>query len=266
MKNMVWFSDPHFNFFNQTEIDTFLNEVQSHNPDTILISGDIGEAKSILGYLKTLTEKLTAPIYFVMGNHDYYGNSIPAVRNVVSVFCKSYPDLHWLPDCGIVKLSETTALLGHGSWADGRLGNYATSTLELTDYYAIKEFLEAPERDARLKIMQHFGDEGAAYIDEHLPKAMQQYKNVVVVTHPPPFREVTRHMGKISDDNGMPHFSCKAVGDVLLKHCTQYPESNVTVLCGHTHGGGEEHILPNLRVIVATADYQMQVERVFVLK
>jgi len=35
----------------------------------------------------------------------------------------------------------------------------------------------------------------------------------------------------------------------------QHPRSNLTVLCGHTHGGGEVQVLPNLRVLTGEAEY-----------
>lgn len=41
--------------------------------------------------------------------------------------------------------------------------------------------------------------------------------------HVPPFREASWHQGRISDDDWLPHFTCKAVGDVLreamVAHC-----------------------------------------------
>jgi hypothetical protein len=63
------------------------------------------------------------------------------------------------------------------------------------------------------------------------------------------------HEGRLSDDNWLPFFSCKVVGDVLLEAMTQAPDRKMTVLCGHTQGAGEAEILPNLRVITGKAVY-----------
>ena len=77
----------------------------------------------------------------------------------------------------------------------------------------------------------------------------------MVLTHVPPFREACWHEGRISDDNWLPHFTCKAVGDALLEAMAAAPDHRMTVLCGHTHGGGEAQVLPNLRVLTGDARY-----------
>ncbi len=51
------------------------------------------------------------------------------------------------------------------------------------------------------------------------------------------------------------HFSCKAVGNVLVEMMQAHPEQKMTVLCGHTHSSGETEILPNLRVRTGAAVY-----------
>ncbi len=53
----------------------------------------------------------------------------------------------------------------------------------------------------------------------------------------------------------LPHFSCRAVGDVLKKCMSAYPDRQMTVLCGHTHSSGQATILPNLLVKTGGAEY-----------
>src|SRR5215213_9460740 len=78
---------------------------------------------------------------------------------------------------------------------------------------------------------------------------------IILATHVPPFREACWHQGKISDGDWLPHFTCKAVGDVLLEIMKENPDHKLTVLCGHTHGGGEAQVLPNLKVLTGAARY-----------
>ena len=73
--------------------------------------------------------------------------------------------------------------------------------------------------------------------------------------HVPPFRESCWHEGRVSDDEYLPHFSCKAVGEVLLRCMRARPDRKLTVLCGHTHGRGSVDMLPNLSVVTGGADY-----------
>jgi len=44
-------------------------------PDGLLITGDIGQAQSVERYLRALDKALPMPIYFVLGNHDYYAGA-----------------------------------------------------------------------------------------------------------------------------------------------------------------------------------------------
>lgn len=262
---LLWTSDVHFNFFTKAEIIAFLGSILRERPDGVVISGDVCEAHSAAHYLRVIADALPCPIYFVLGNHDYYHGSIAAVREEMQTINSTHPNLFWLPVHGVIELTSTTAILGHGSYADARYGNYADSTMMLNDYYLIEEFKEL-DHETRGKKLNALGDGAAAYLEQHLSAAMARYKRLIVVTHPPPFREATLHMGEISNGNALPHFSCKAVGDVLLKYGQLYPRCDVTVLCGHTHGGGDIKVLDNLRVVVSASDYEMRIEKIFVVR
>ena len=63
------------------------------------------------------------------------------------------------------------------------------------------------------------------------------------------------HEGRISDDDWLPHFTCKVVGDALVDIMRDRPSKKMLVLCGHTHGAGVAHPLPNLEVRTGGADY-----------
>lgn len=84
------------------------------------------------------------------------------------------------------------------------------------------------------------------------------------MTHVPPFKEACRYNGRPSQEEWLPYFSCKAVGDVLKDIMEQYPESEMTILCGHTHGRAECQILPNLLVYAGRAEYgEPEIQRTF---
>jgi hypothetical protein len=88
-----------------------------------------------------------------------------------------------------------------------------------------------------------------------LPEALSRFNNILLLVHVPPFKESCWHEGRISDDHWLPHFTCKAVGDVLTEIMAEHPDKQMTVLCGHTHGAGETDILPNLHVKTGGAVY-----------
>ena len=96
-----------------------------------------------------------------------------------------------------------------------------------------------------------------------LEEAASRYEHVVAVTHVPPYKEAAWYQGKTSSDDFLPYFACKAVGDVLTKVMKEHPQSRLTVLCGHTHGGGEIQVLDNLRVLTGEARYgQPAIQRI----
>ena len=99
------------------------------------------------------------------------------------------------------------------------------------------------------------GDEAARTLLPFYRDALERFDEVLVLTHVPPFREACWHQGRISDDAWLPGFTCKAMGQMLIEGARDHPDREVTVLCGHTHGSGEAHILKNLVAITGEARY-----------
>jgi 3',5'-cyclic AMP phosphodiesterase CpdA len=232
-----------------------------------LITGDVGEATDVIQFLNRI-EELGKHVYFVLGNHDFYRGTIQGVRDTVTQLASDSKWLTYLTACDdVVELSPSVGLIGHDSWADGRCGDYENSDVTLNDYVLIQEFVrDGYGKDNRLRILNELGDEAAQFFEVMLPKALADYQQVFIVTHVPPFREATWHAGQISDDDFLPHFSCKAVGEILVNIMQDYPEHQLTVLCGHTHSDGHARILDNLVVLTGGAEYgQPEIKRIFEL-
>ena len=104
-------------------------------------------------------------------------------------------------------------------------------------------------------ILMTLADEAARHFQNVLETAVSQYPNVIAVTHVPPFREAAWYQGKPSNDDFLPYFASKDVGDVMQKVMQAHPKAKLMVLCGHTHGGGEIQVLENLRVLTGEAQY-----------
>ena len=254
IKRLAWVTDIHLDFMEPEQIRTFCRKITEHCPDALLIGGDIGTATSISSYLMMLENELSCPIYFVLGNHDYYHGSIKGVRDEMETNYQQSDQLNWLPLTGVVGLTEQTCLIGHDGWGDGRLGDYRNSTVMLNDYLLIQE-LAGLAANKRLTVLKKLGDEAAAYIRIQLQSALKHYQKVIVLTHVPPFKEACWYQGEVADDNWLPHFSCKAVGEVLEEVMLQHMDRVMTVLCGHTHNSGVAEILPNLVVKTGAAAY-----------
>lgn len=72
MVQLGWMTDIHLNFLAMPQIDAWLEIIGGDNPDILVITGDIGEAHTVADYLIRMVKRLDIPIYFVLGNHDYY--------------------------------------------------------------------------------------------------------------------------------------------------------------------------------------------------
>jgi predicted MPP superfamily phosphohydrolase len=259
----AWLTDIHLNFLRTDDMHGFLEVLWAMEVDAFLIGGDIAEAVDLLYYLKKIDAALDRPVYFVLGNHDYYHGSIRGVRTEVAKFCAEHPKFHYLTQSEACELSPRVALVGHDGWSDARLGDYEKSIVMMADYEWIEELVPGG-RQGRWEILKRLGDEAAAHIREVLPPALEKYPEAVLLTHIPPTRDSCWYAGKHSDDNWAPHFTCKAMGDAILEIMREYPQRKLTVLCGHTHGRGTSHPLPNVTIFTGGALYgQPAVERVF---
>ena len=255
LKRIAWTTDIHLDFVADTnQIERFCRNIVEANPDVVLIGGDIAVATTVEESLLMLAKHLQRPIHFVLGNHDFYKGSIAGVRAKIAQLTQRASLLHWLSNSGVIELTPQTGLLGHDGWADGRLGNRVRSDVMLNDYFLIQEFVGLAPLPRFAKLGE-LGDEAARYLKRQLFSAVTRFPNLILLTHVPPFKEACWFEERISDDDFLPHFTCSAVGDVLVAIMRAHPDCRLTVLCGHTHGQGETDILPNLIVKTGGAEY-----------
>lgn len=265
---LAWATDIHLNWLESREQrQAFYESLRAAAADAMVLTGDVADGPETSRYLVELEGELEHPIYFVLGNHDFYGRSIGrGRRETIELAARS----HWLvylTTAGLVELTPQTAIVGHDSWGDARLGSFEKSRVWISDFLAIEDLLAVHEhRDLLRQRLECLGDEAARHFAAILPQALQRYSQVVVATHVPPFREAAWHQGEVSDDAWLPFFACRAVGDVLVDIMAAHPDRKLLVLCGHTHGGGEVQILDNLRVVTGEArEEQPRIQRVLEL-
>ena len=263
MKRIVWLTDIHLNFLSADEVRQFLDGVVEERPDGVLLGGDIAEAHDLIDHLKKIAAPQPCPVYFVLGNHDYYRGSIHRVRSDVAELCATTPSLVWLTNAKVVELTPDVGLIGDDGWADARLGDYERSMVMLNDYRLIEE-LAGLGKAERWQVLKRMGDEAAEHVLRVLPLALDAYPQVIFLTHVPPLREACWYEGQISNDEWLPHFTCLAVGQALLKVMRQRPDRKLTVLCGHTHSPGETWPLANLQILTGGAEYgHPRIQQVF---
>lgn len=270
---LVWSTDIHLNFVGIAQLTKFAGDIVAQKPDLVVLTGDLSEAPDLENHLRHLDILLKdIPVFFVCGNHDYYNGSIEAVRKVLRDK-HTYPEVEkghdrvglssrvpwWLGSSGFIRLTDKTALVGHDGWYDGLYADWMKSRVDLNDYYCITELSPAqcPVRQLRHDKIKALAQEAAEYVRTEMMAAFAAgHSTVYVATHVPPFRENACYNGKMSDDDWMPHFSSKVMGDMLMDVMMAHPEAHCTVLCGHSHGAAWHAPLSNLECHTGFARYR----------
>lgn len=217
-KSIVWITDCHLSFLEERDRQAFYNRIANMAPSAVTITGDIGKGLSTIRYLEEIAWYLSCPVFFVLGNHDFWVlPSLKDMRAGVSLLCEREPSLVYVTQRGICPLTERTCVIGHDGWPDARLGNIEESRLSLNDFVMIEE-VSGPFR-FRASKMQVLADEAARHVAALLPEALARYEHVYVLTHVPPFAEACIHEGHPTDADGLPYFASKVMGDEPAVSC-----------------------------------------------
>ena len=254
---LLWCTDIHLDCVNSTTRVQFINEINTSNGDALLITGDIATGSTIVEELTWLSDAISCPIYFVLGNHDYYHSDIQSVRAKVMLLIERTPTLHWLSTTEAISLSARRHLIGHGGWGDAQNGDFLATPIRLNDHKLIAD-LTGHERPLLQAKLQELGREAATHIEETATRLLDSDSNIqeiCIATHVPPYPESAWYMGYSGAIDWIPDFTCKAVGDTLLQLATEHPHIQWTVLCGHGHHPGVVSMLDNLIVHTGKADY-----------
>ena len=263
--NIVWTADIHLNFIDSRKFTALCNDINSEKPDYIIISGDIGEAPSVDIYLEKLAMFIKVPIFFVLGNHDFYYGSIQGVRNTVDELCKKSDNLCYLTNSDVQILhkgSEKFALIGHDGWGDCGYGNLS-GDIKLNDWYLINDF----QKMSMLQIsvfMKYLAQESVKQLEVKLVKAFKEADTVVLSTHVPPFKECSTYRGVVSSNDYLPMYCNKMLGDMLIKYMNKHKNKGLIVLCGHTHDEVCKNVTENIVCNVSGSDYKKP--RMYVLE
>ena len=257
---ICWITDPHVNFLRGNW--SWWEEVCKGDYDAFVLTGDLSDAKHLPEALKHF-ERGSAyrPVYFVLGNHDYYGSSIAEVRRKVWEHCDGNPILHYLGSGGAWLLGSKLAIAGVDGWYDGRNGHGMRSNVFLNDFRLIDELRAGLKKGAEglYKVMQAISDEEASKLRRQIHAALGlRPEQLLLAMHVPPFAGAAWHEGKVSDGNYLPYFSSRVLGDAILEETRIFREElggKVTVLCGHSHSPGVIHPAENLVVRTGGAEY-----------
>lgn len=256
---LIWMSDIHLNFLKQDQREEFYSLVSKKNGDAIIVSGDIAESYNVVPILTEMQDYLKIPVYFVLGNHDFYGASVAGVKSIVK-------KLNYLPKNSGTPLSDSTILLGVDGWGDCRNGDFEHSHLTMSDWLYIDELRKGYGQGMNelKKALQKLADSDARSLKRKVLKALKDnYTKIIIVTHVPPFEEACLYAGRKSTPDGLPFFSSKILGDTILPIAKKNPKVDFLWLSGHTHSRVKYKPCNNMTVKVAKSEYYYpQVEEV----
>lgn len=273
---IAWATDIHLNFIDDNQLEIF-NKVLSQY-DAVFLTGDLSEFPYLKYHLEKMAEEINKPIYFVLGNHDYYYGSVKEMKKEMKSFKNK--NLFYLANKDFIKLNKNTAIVGHDCWYDGKFGDYWNSRLAMSDFLLIEEFYkkiniwqlnngyfrECPKEKDKvivtkgkteiLEKMEELSSKGNEHIISSLKKAYNKgFRKIIALTHVPPFLQNSLYNNKPSNDTWAPFFTNKNLGDNLLEFASNYKDCEVIVLCGHSHHRAIYQPLNNLIVKTGDAEY-----------
>lgn len=252
---VLFLTDLHLDRAGKDDIEVLLHRLRSTRSNCVILTGDISDAGNIRRHLSMLAAACAPrPLYFLAGNHDFYGGSFQYVENELDSLCRSTPNLHQLDGSRIVPLARGIGLIGHRGWPDARAGKGMASSIENPDRWSIKE-LRNLDQSQLLDHMQSMGRESAAKLRSIYPLALTRYRHVIVATHVPPFENAVFYKNRPADDQHLPHFCNLSVGVMLVSILRAFPDRRVSVLAGHSHGSCIRRITQNLTVRVGASRY-----------
>jgi len=264
---LAWATDIHLDMAGDVLEKLKKLSFDSTDCDSLLLSGDISVASTIVPHLSMIEEVIQKPIYFVLGNHDYYGSNIGVVRRNVINHCNSSEYLRYMSSVPFIKLDEGKYLIGHDGWYDTQNGNPYNDSILMNDWIKISDFNVALRssfggRTLNKKVIVGLSKQLAQQAVNHVAnsiKAVVKYsQHIIVMTHVPPFKESFNASEKYSmlpSSDILPWYTSRVMGDMLINAAKAYPHIQFTVLSGHTHSHYDDDLLNNLNVKVGKAIY-----------
>lgn len=247
-QNLQWLTDLHLDVAPDWARRKFYKCLEASPAAVFLITGDISNARLLPLHLREIASAAgERPVYFTLGNHDFYGSSFARVDGMVAGICSNHRHLHHLDGKRLIGLGHDTVLIGHRGWCDGRTGWGEMSLARNPDFGAIEDF-KGMSLSRAFQFLRALGLQSAEQLRKCLPYSLTCFNRVIVATHFPPALQAARFRGKPGDWLRQPFFCNSAMGQMLFRMSQQFPRQEILVLCGHTHSGISALITPNLTI------------------
>jgi 3',5'-cyclic-AMP phosphodiesterase len=255
---ILCYSDIHLDRADSRKQDEFFNEIyyRTDKNTSTLILGDINEGGDTLDSVRDIRDFAKGPVYFVLGNHDYYNTNVTTMQ--ASLREEEWKSSYLQNMKEPVFLEKDVCLVGVDGFYDGR--SFAYHRMETMNDFRRNHTLANPyTRDAIIH--------GLSVHSAHLARTKLHnarslgFRNILFATHVPCFQEavVARYSntpGRQTHELNPAFYVNRELGAVLRAFCLTYPKIKVTVLTGHSHSLSHHQELPNLTHYVLSAEYR----------
>ena len=253
-KKYIWLSDTHLSMSIIPAMKRrFIDRITSINADGLILTGDISNGLWLESDLRYLAEHHPKPIYFVLGNHDYYWRHMGSVQYDVRRLCAEYKNLIWLTESQQQILSDGVSLVGHEGWFDANCGD-RDSTWWAIDRILNLDFWRAGDHIDQIYMWRAMARQSADVLEEKIVNAVRSSRTVYVATHFPPWEEASRSDGSILEKMWYAYNTNVELGRRLQKIAAA-TDAQITVLAGHTHLMCNLMVSKNLTCRVAPSSY-----------
>jgi predicted phosphohydrolase len=234
-------------------------DLYAEPPDVLVLAGDVGTGDHF-GQCLALFDGLPGRKALVPGNHDVWvraddprGDSLRVYEELLPRVCADH-GFHFLDHSPLVLADAGLALIGSMNWYDYSWGRPGQAFFpEWEERVRAKRFSRGRHNDANF-VRWRFDDPGftraaVAALERHLEDACGRAGQVIVVTHHPPFYDLSfpRPPVPVPPEQlrpGTPEYERAldrsvwdalagnaALEEVLRRHAAHVPFA----VCGHTH-------------------------------
>lgn len=255
LKRYIWLTDTHFNFLDQATLVGFFLGLEAKKVNGLFLTGDISTGPDVVKHLMWLDKVVKTPIYFVLGNHDYYRSTFAQTEQAMTGLMQSNDNLHYLTACEPISLSQDVALIGHDGWYDAGWRDPMTTAIFVWDWYFIKDFRSLFGTEERMALVKGRAKEAAEFIADKLKKALKNHSTVYMLTHFPPWPEESDKFYGLLEKFWMPYNSSKMMADCVSDIMDKHPDKKLVILAGHTHIKRNIQISHNIELRVGDAEF-----------
>lgn len=251
---MLWLTDIHAEIRDLTKIDALVTKIKKNPHPYICISGDIGENKLSYQILNLLSKQTDKIIFFVLGNHDYYGFSISEFQKMTDSIYRSHPKIHYLSALQPIEIKKNIGIIGIDNFYDFTgIEDIDPKSITSKDFFKISDFSDLQFSEIR-NFLTCYSSICADFLEKKLNAGFAKFDKLILVCHVPITMKEELLKNEYGNKKWEPILSNPHLGQFLEKYMGQRPDKKLRVLSGHTHHKAHVSLLENLNISVGKAN------------